>query len=134
MASRFKSGTGSWVATDRRKPTMSRTTDDTTDESVNQIMAREAFNLQNIRDEMEDVHGEPAHENEWLVIFSDSDGHEYNEIAAYTDGVSRDDVSEWMHRVARQVHDQSRLGGDPWSVADPVVIFKQSGMANKYAL
>lgn len=95
---------------------MTRTTDE--------IMTEEAHNLLKIEDEMRDVHGEPVFEDENVIIFSDSSGHELGEIADHTDGVSRDDVSGWMHEIARQYYDRTSSGGDAWSVNDPVVLLK----------
>jgi hypothetical protein len=106
----------------------------TLEDQTNEIMAEEAYNLKKIRDEMEDTHGEPVFEDEWMVVFADTDGHELSEIAAYTEGVDRNNVSEWMHKVARKVYDRTDSGGDAWGYADPVVIFKQSSIENKYAL
>jgi hypothetical protein len=103
-------------------------------QTTNEIMAEEAYNLKKIRDEMEDTHGEPVYEDEWMVVFADSHGQELNEIARHTEGVNRSDVSDWMHKVARQVYDRDDSGGDAWSVRDPVVIFKMSSQENKYAL
>lgn len=77
-----------------------------------------------LRDELHDAHGEPVFEDEWMVVFADTHGHELSEIAAHTEGVDRGDVSEWMHRMARKVHDRDHTGGDAWSVADPVVCLK----------
>lgn len=96
------------------------------------LMAEESFGLNNILDELRDVHGDPVAENENMIVFADTDGHELNEIATHTDGVDREDVSMWMHEMARKLHDRDHTGGDAWSVADPVVVLKWNDGENPY--
>lgn len=91
-----------------------------------------AKGLVEIEDELRDVHGPPVVETQSLLIFADEKGYELSEIADhYNDEhgteLSRSDVSEWMHVKAREVygHEQTKTGGDPWAVADPVVVLKQ---------
>lgn len=66
-----------------------------------------------------DLHGEPVHVDAERVIFRDEHGHELDEWADALD-VSRSDLSERMHELARESY-HSDEAGDPWSVADPVV-------------
>lgn len=87
-------------------------------------MARESFGLNNILDELRDAHGEPVAETDNMVVFADTHGHELRDIADNTAGVNLGDVSQWMHEMARTLHDRDRLGGDAWSGADPVVVLK----------
>lgn len=69
-----------------------------------------------------DIHGEPVHEGEDRVVFSDEHGHELREWADVL-GMDRSDLSERMHEMGREVYgsDESDGTGDPWSVDDPVV-------------
>ena len=83
-----------------------------------------AQNLAEIEQDLRDVHGAPVVETDSVIIFADETGNELNEIAEY-EGLARGDVSEWMHTEARKHHDRDRLGGDAWSVADPVVVLKE---------
>lgn len=87
-------------------------------------IAQAARELTEIQDELEDAHGEPVAELPSMTVYADEHGHELNEIAATIDGVGRSEVSEWMHEQARGVHgrEDTPHGGDPWSVADPVVV------------
>jgi hypothetical protein len=82
-----------------------------------------AQNLTEIESELRDSHGAPVVETRSVIIFADEHGHELNEIADAED-IDRDKLSEWMHNEARKHHDRDRLGGDAWSVADPVVVLK----------
>jgi len=93
-------------------------------ESPTQKIAQAARELTEIEDELRDVHGEPVAEFPSMTVFADGHGHELSEIASQIEGVSRDEVSEWMHEQARGVYnrDNSMAPGDPWSVADPVVV------------
>ena len=94
------------------------------EKTTEEIMAEESFNLNKIVDEFHDEHGDPVAKNENMLVFADTDGYELDEIAAHTAGVDRGDVAQWMHRMARKVHDRGPHGGDAWSVADPVVVLK----------
>lgn len=87
-------------------------------------IAQAARELTDIEADLRDAHGEPVHEGEDMTVFADEHGHELDEIAADIDGVSRSEVSEWMHEQARGVYgrDEADGSGDPWSVADPVVV------------
>jgi hypothetical protein len=69
-----------------------------------------------------DLHGEPVHVGPDRVVFRDGHGHELGEWADVL-GVSRSELSERMHGLARDVygHDESDGVGDPWSASDPVV-------------
>lgn len=95
-------------------------------------VARAARELADIEDGLRDVHGPPVVETRTLLVFADEEGNEHEEIAKFhndehgTD-VSRSDVSEWMHEKAREVYgrEQTKTGGDPWAVADPVVVLKE---------
>jgi len=87
--------------------------------------AREAAqNLAEIEQDLRDVHGAPVVETDSVIIFRDETGHELNEIADY-EGIDSGDLSEWMHTEARKHHDRDRLGGDAWSVSDPIVVLKE---------
>jgi hypothetical protein len=57
------------------------------------------------------------------VLFADMSGHELTEIAD-ANGVDRDELSREMHTEARRVYNGDGAG-DPWSVADPVIIYKE---------
>ena len=83
-----------------------------------------AQNLAEIEQDLRDVHGAPVVETDSVIIFADDTGHELNGIADY-EGIDRGDLSEWMHSEARKHHDRDRLGGDAWSVADPIVVLKE---------
>lgn len=74
------------------------------------------------REHMADVHGEPVAETSERVIYADTSGHSLNEWADAL-GVNRTELSEKMHELAREHHsrDDTAHGGDPWSVADPIV-------------
>jgi hypothetical protein len=87
-------------------------------------IAQAARELTDIEDELREVHGEPVAELPSMTVFADDHGHELSEIADTIDGVSRGDVSEWMHEQARGVYgrDEATGTGDPWSVSDPVVV------------
>lgn len=69
------------------------------------------------------LHGDPKVENDDVVIFGDSHGHELNEWADVLD-MSRSDLSARMHEAAREYHSYGDVrggAGDPWAVLDPVV-------------
>lgn len=87
-------------------------------------IAQAARELTDIDAELREAHGEPVAELPSMTVYADEHGHELNEIAADIDGVSRGEVSEWMHEQARGVYgrDESAGTGDPWSVSDPVVV------------
>lgn len=61
-----------------------------------------------------DLHGEPVHVGSDRVVFSDQHGHELNEWADALEA-DRDELSERMHELAREVSDYN------WSTSDPVV-------------
>jgi hypothetical protein len=69
-----------------------------------------------------DLHDEPVHVGPDRVVFRDEHGHELSEWADVL-GVSRSELSERMHDLAREVYgrDEARGSGDPWSTANPVV-------------
>lgn len=75
-----------------------------------------------VNDLMRDAHGAPLVETRTLILFRDETGHELNEFAADMD-VSRSELSESMHDLARDIYDDGNPG-DEWSVTDPVVIAK----------
>jgi len=66
-----------------------------------------------------DLHGQPVHIGADCVVFRDEHGHELNDWADAL-GVSRGELSERMHTLAREVY-QPDEPGDPWGAADPVV-------------
>lgn len=57
------------------------------------------------------------------VVFADERNHELNEWADDWLDVTRSELSERMHELAREVYgrDEAQGTGDPWSVADPIV-------------
>lgn len=61
-------------------------------------------------------------ETDEFVLFADETGHELNEIAE-ANGVDRSELSARMHAEARQRYSGDGTG-DPWSVADPVIVYK----------
>lgn len=69
-----------------------------------------------------DLHGEPVHVGSDRVVFADDHGHELSEWADAI-GLDRDQLSEKMHDLAREVYgrEQASGDGDPWSASDPVV-------------
>jgi len=73
---------------------------------------------------------EVKHEDDELIVFSDTTGHELNDIAE-AEGIDRDRLSHHMHEQARRFYDRDRTGGDAWSVADPVVFRKQTSDENE---
>ncbi len=95
-----------------------------TTQTTQQKIAEASRELNNIIDELRDVHGDPVAEYPSMTVFADGNGHELNEIADTIDGVSRTEVSEWMHEQARGVYGRTEAdgAGDPWSVADPIVV------------
>jgi hypothetical protein len=68
---------------------------------------------------------EKVAETDDLVVLRDSSGHELNEWADDL-GISRSDLSERMHSLARDHYgrDEAQGTGDPWSVSDPLVLAK----------
>jgi hypothetical protein len=101
--------------------------------NTDDVLAAESFALNKILDELRDVHGDPVAENEHMLVFADTDGHELNEIVSYSDNnITREELSKWMHEMARKIHDRDRIGGDAWSVADPVVVLKWCEGANPH--
>ena len=64
-------------------------------------------------------HGEPVYVGPDRVIFRDDHSTELTDWADAL-GVSRGELSEQMHGLAREVYRPGEPG-DPWSVADPVV-------------
>ena len=87
--------------------------------------AREAAqNLAEIEQDLRDVHGPPVVETGSVIIFADDTYQELNEIADY-ENIDYDALHEWMHTEARKHHDLDRLGGDAWSVSDPIVVLKE---------
>lgn len=89
-------------------------------------IAKESRQLGNIMAELREVHGDPVAESAEMAVFRDEYNHEHGDIAHEIDGVSQGDVSEWMHEKAREIYDRPEATGvgDPWSVADPVVVLK----------
>lgn len=77
--------------------------------------------LNNFADELREEH-EVREENDEFVLFADMGGHELNEIAELN-GVDRSALSQRMHADARERYDGDGAG-DPWSVADPVIVYK----------
>jgi len=61
-------------------------------------------------------------ETDEYILLADENGHELNEIAD-ANGVDRGELSREMHAEARRVYEGDGAG-DPWSVADPVIIYK----------
>lgn len=96
------------------------------------LMAEESFGLNEILDELRDVHGDPVAENENMIVFADTHGYELNDIADHTEGVDYSDVSGWMHKTARTIRDRVPSGGDHWAVYDPVVVLKWNEGENPY--
>lgn len=71
-----------------------------------------------------DYHGQPVHVGPDRVVFADRHGQELNEWAGEEAlNMDRDDLSQRMHELAREVYGRREAGGqgDPWSVRDPVV-------------
>lgn len=95
------------------------------DETNDKICA-ESRRLSDILAELREVHGEPVAQTNEKIVFSDSHGHELKDIAHDIPGVSRGDVSAWMHKEAREVYDRAEAtgSGDPWAVNDPVVVIR----------
>ena len=74
--------------------------------------------------EMVEHHGKPVAVTENSIVFRDDAGHELNEFVRSMD-VDRAALSSEMHDLARELHDADSAG-DPWSVADPVVLDRES--------
>jgi len=68
----------------------------------------------------ESNNNELREETDEYWLFADGHCHELDEIAEINN-VDRTALSRRMHTEARRVYDAK---GDPWSVADPVIIFK----------
>jgi len=70
-------------------------------------------------------HVEVVAETEDSLVLRDDAGYELNEWADAL-GMSRSDLSERMHSLARDHYGRSETphGGDPWSASDPVVLAK----------
>jgi len=81
--------------------------------------------LLSIEDYLAEEHIEKVAETDDLVVLRDSAGYELSEWADDL-GVSRDDLSERMHDLARRHYgrDEARGSGDPWSVSDPLILAK----------
>jgi len=77
--------------------------------------------LNNFIDELREEH-EVRAENDEFVLFADGGGHELNEFAE-ANGVNRAALSERMHSDARERYDGD-CAGDPWSVVDPIIVYK----------
>lgn len=99
-------------------------TNDTTQSKI----AQAARELTEIEAELKDVHGDPVAELPSMTVYADEHGHELSEIADPIDGVTRAEVSEWMHEQARGVYgrDEATGTGDPWGVADPIIVYKDA--------
>jgi len=80
-----------------------------------------------------DLHGEPVHVGPDRVVFRDEHGHGLNEWADVLN-VSRSELSERMHELAREVYgrDQADGVGDPWSASDPVVFDAETFRRNDF--
>jgi len=63
-----------------------------------------------------------VYEDDEIIIASDGSGHELNEWASDFD-VSRDELSEFFHSVARSRYSNDDIG-DEWAVRDPIVFDK----------
>lgn len=100
------------------------TTDEGTELTNNGIHLSEA-DLVDLREYRDADHGEIAYEDAETLVFRDDGGQELNEWADAF-GVERGDLSEQMHRLARQHHDRDPSGGDAWSVSDPLVFDKRA--------
>jgi hypothetical protein len=77
-----------------------------------------AFDNEDYLPEFREAHGEPVYEDDGVVIFADDTGHELNAIVEHYADVTRSELSEWSHEIARDLCDYS------WSVSEPVVVFK----------
>jgi hypothetical protein len=77
-----------------------------------------AFDNEHYLPEFREAHGDPVYKDDGVVIFADEKGHELKEVAEEYADVTRSELSEWSHEVARDLCDY------PWSVSDPVVVFK----------
>jgi len=72
-------------------------------------------------DELREAHA-VVEETDEYVLFRDTTGHELNEFAE-ANGVDRPALSARMHEDARIRYDADEAG-DPWSVADPLIVYK----------
>ena len=78
-----------------------------------------------IEDYVAESHIEKVAETDDLVILRNSAGYELSEWADDL-GISRGDLSERMHELARDHYGREQItgAGDPWSVSDPLVLAK----------
>lgn len=78
-----------------------------------------------IEDYRVEDHTEIVAETDDVVVVRDTNNHELNEWAKAFD-ISRSDLSEQMHNLARKHYgrDEAQGTGDPWSVTDPLVLVK----------
>jgi len=60
-----------------------------------------------------------VYEDDQVAVVADHTGHELNEWVSETDNITRDELSEWCHTVARDLCDYD------WSASDPVVFDKR---------
>jgi hypothetical protein len=72
-------------------------------------------------DELREAH-EVREDNDEFVLFADATGHELNEFAK-ENGVDRGALSARMHEDARARYEGDGAG-DPWGVADPIIVYK----------
>lgn len=79
------------------------------------------YDLSNYISELRDEHDVRKETSEY-VVFADEHGHELNAIAE-ANGVDRNDLSQRMHADGRAHYDGERPG-DAWSVADPIIVYK----------
>lgn len=77
-----------------------------------------------IRADYNAEHGDPVFEDSDVVIYRDDHNVELSEWANDL-GVSRAELSEQMHSIARAKYTVDSPG-DPWSAADPVVFDKET--------
>ena len=79
------------------------------------------------------LHGEPVHVGLDRVVFRDAHGHELSEWADVL-GVTRSELSERMHELARDVYGRGEADGvgDPWSASDPVVFDAETFRRNDF--
>ena len=85
--------------------------------------------LNNYLEDFRDAYGENGGRNQEIrketeeyIIFADASGHELNVIAE-ANGVDRSELSERMHKEARMKY-EGDCAGDAWSVADPIIVYK----------
>lgn len=80
-------------------------------------LADELTTIDDMRDLADDGHLVLVEETGTSVVFADTKGHELNEWADALE-MSRSELSETMHDLARELSDYD------WSVSDPVVVAK----------